>query len=102
MRFLFSALIAFSPIAALAQSNEGEAMRAPQRTAELFETTKVWPVHFTLTAEQLAAMEPKRAQGQTGPFGGPGGPGGGPRGFGPGMIMAGVMLREGDLDGDKR
>src|SRR5215203_3849519 len=105
MRFLLPALFVFSPIAAFAQSNEGEGVRAPQRTAELFETTKVWPVHFTLTAEQLAAMEPKRAQRQTGPFGtpgGPGGPGGGPRGFGAGMLMAGVMLREGDADGDKR
>src|SRR6188768_3396628 len=102
MRLLLPALIASSAVAAFGQSTEGDAISAPQRSAELFETTKVWPVHFTLTAEELAAMEPKRAQGQTGPFGGPGGPGGGPRGFGPGMIMAGVMLREGDADGDKR
>lgn len=55
-------------------------------SAPLFQETNVWNVHLKFTAEQWAAMEPKRIQSGFGGFGGPGGPGGpmgGPMG-GPG------------------
>jgi hypothetical protein len=66
----------------------------PAKPSELFQDTKVWTVHLTLTAEQFDAMEPK---------GLPGGPGGprpvGARAFGPAMLAVPGFLK-GDTDKD--
>jgi hypothetical protein len=84
---------------------------APTKAADLYQTDKVWTVHFTFTPEQWEAMEPKGGgfgrfgggPGRGGPGGpgggGPGGPGG-PGGFGPGNFLAPVFLKPGDLDHD--
>jgi hypothetical protein len=63
--------------------------------SQLFDLTKVWTVHFTFTPEQWRAMEPK---GDMPDFfgGGRGGRGG----FGPGMMLAPVMVKQGDKDSD--
>src|SRR5262245_1534296 len=48
---------------------------APSKSADLFRGTNIWNVHFTFTAEQWEAMEPKGG-GFMGGFRGPGGRGG--------------------------
>jgi hypothetical protein len=50
--------------------------------------------------DEETAMPPKRGGGRGGP-GGPGGPGGG-RGFGPGNILSGQMVTQGDANADKK
>ena len=85
----------------------------PKKAEELFQTSKVWSLHLTFTAEQWAAMQPKgqfpfgggRPGGGPGGGGpvrfGPGGPGGPPGGFGPAMMLAPAFLK-GDSNGDKQ
>jgi hypothetical protein len=84
----------------------GEPM-APRNPVELFTETNIWKVHLQFSAEEWETMEP--AQGAGGfPFGGPGRrggpPGGGPRpeDFGPGLFIAPVFVREGDLNRDEK
>lgn len=76
----------------------------PKKADELFQTSKVWTVHLTFTAEQFAALEPKGGP-QGFPFGGGrpgGGPGGGPPGgFGLSTMLAPAFLT-GDTNGDKQ
>lgn len=66
----------------------------PKKADDLFQTSQVWTVHLTFTAEQWAAMEPKGGP-QGFPFGGgrPGGrgPGGPPGGFGPAIDRKSVV-----------
>ena len=86
--------------------------KAPDTTPELLDSSKVWSIHLTFTADQWQAMEPKGgppAGGPGGPgrMGGPGGPGGpggmrGPGGrgaFSPAMMLAPAFLK-GDSNGD--
>lgn len=66
---------------------------------ELFQMTKVWTIHLKFEPEQWEQMEPKGGGG----FGGPGGPGRGGRGaggFGPSMLLAPAILKDGDTDKD--
>jgi spore coat protein H len=58
----------------------GRQLALAAAAAPLFQETNVWNVHLKFTAEQWAAMEPKRINGGFGGFGGPGGPMGGPGG----------------------
>jgi spore coat protein CotH len=58
----------------------GRQLALAAAAAPLFQETNVWNVHLIFTAEQWAAMEPKRINGGFGGFGGPGGPMGGPGG----------------------
>ena len=74
----------------------GRQLAMAAAAAPLFQETNVWNVHLIFTAEQWAAMEPKRVQGGFGGFGGPGGPMGGPGrpgGFGGPMAGPGNPMR---------
>ena len=88
-------LPALLPLAAL-YAEESAPVIQPHRAAEMFQTAKVWPVHFSLTADQFAAMEPKRNPQQPNPFAPP------PGGFGPGMILTAAIMHDADRDGDHR
>jgi spore coat protein H len=80
---------------------------APKSTPQvsLYQTTKIWNIHLTFTAEQWAAIEPKG--GMFPGFGPP--PGGGegedgkpPRLFGPAMFLSPAFMKDGDVDKDKK
>ena len=67
----------------------------PSKSAELFQTSKIWTIHLKWTAQQWEAMEPKGGQRGPGGFGGRGGPGG----FGAGMFLTPGFMK-GDTDND--
>src|SRR4030095_10077113 len=90
------------------------ASKAPDTTPALLDSSKVWSIHLTFSADQWQAMEPKGGPpaggpggpGRMGGMGGPGGPGGmrgaGGRGaFSPAMMLAPAFLK-GDNNGDGR
>jgi spore coat protein H len=89
----FSALI-FTATLGVAFAETGP---LPTKSEQLFQTTKVWTVHLTLSSDQWAAMEPKGEHGAAseGPGRGPAEPGG----FGPAMFVVPSFLR-GDQDRD--
>lgn len=68
------------------------------QSQDLFQTSKVWTVHLTFTAQQWGAMEPKGGE-VPGMPGGP--PGGGPGGPGPAIFVAPAFLK-GDTNHDGR
>jgi len=83
--------------------------KAPDTTPALLDSSKVWSIHLTFSADQWQAMEPKGGPpaggpGRMGGMGGPGGSGGmrGPGGrgaFSPAMMLAPAFLK-GDNNGD--
>lgn len=93
--------------ACLLNSLAWDARAATQLDSEnLFNRTHILNVHLKFSPEQWAAMEPKGGPGggpgaPGGPGRGPGGPGG-PGGFGPGMFLAPLFLREGDANHDNQ
>ena len=95
--FLTATLGAFAGVFTIAAESAG--LPGPRKAAELFQETKVWTIHLTFTPEEWLAMEPK---GGPGGMGRPGGPGAGGGGFGPGMILAPAILKQGDQDLDAR
>jgi len=95
--FLTATVAALAGVFTIAAEPAG--LPGPRKASELFQETKVWTIHLTFTPEAWAAMEPK---GGPGGMGGPGGPRGGGGGFGPGMFLAGPILKQGDADGDAK
>ncbi len=71
-----------------AEGPDGGASEAPRTAAELFTPAKVWTIHLKFTPEQWAAMEP--AGGSANPFDG--------SGFGLGMFLTPLVVRDGDRD----
>lgn len=93
MPFKRHALVGIAIIAVVstfALAAEPTTRPVPSSASELFQETTVWTVHLKFTAEQWAAIEPKRPNV---PFGGPGV-------FGPAAQLAPAMLRQGDRDKD--
>lgn len=85
---VIAAILGFGPLLTAAAST------APTKSADLFQTTKIWNIHLKWTAAEWDAMEPKGGQR------GPGGFGGGRGGFGPAMFLTpGFMKADQNKDG---
>jgi spore coat protein H len=76
----------------------------PVPQASLYQTTKIWNIHLTFTAEQWAAIEPKGGgfPGFGPPPGGGEGDGKPPRPSGPAMFLSPSFMKDGDVDKDKK